>query len=263
VTPRAVPITLDGRAMEAAFWGPPPADAPTLVLLHEGLGCVALWRDFPARLAQQLGCGVFAYSRFGYGQSAGEPLPWPPCYLHDHARGVLPRVLAAAGIFRHVLLGHSDGGTIAAIAAAEGTAPGCAGLIMLAAHFFVEDICITAIEAAREAFLAGSLRPRLARYHRDVDNAFLGWNGAWLDPRFRALDLSPQLAALRVPVLATQGAGDEYGTPAQLEWVDRLVTAPRSTRLIEGARHAAHEQAPAAVLEAVARFMQDNAATFR
>jgi pimeloyl-ACP methyl ester carboxylesterase len=261
MTPRAVPIELDGRSVEASAWGPPPDAGPTIVLLHEGLGAVALWRDFPAVLAQHLGCGVLAYSRFGYGQSAGAPLPWPPSYLHDHARDVLPRVLAAAGIGRHVLLGHSDGGSIAAIAA--GTDPDCAGVIMLAAHFFVEDVSIAAIQAAGVAYQSGLLRTRLARYHRDVDNAFLGWHGAWLDPAFRALDLSGELAAIRAPVLAMQGEQDEYGTPAQLDLLRRVVQAPLETILIAGARHAAHEQATDTVLSAVTRFLQDNSITRR
>src|SRR6185437_12461297 len=135
-------IAIDGRVLEAAWWGPPPDQAPTLVLLHEGLGCVALWRDMPAALAGRTGCGVFAYSRFGYGQSDPAALPRPMSYMHDEAIQILPRVLDAAGITRAILIGHSDGGSIAAIYAGNVRDPRLAAVVMIAAHFFVEDINI-------------------------------------------------------------------------------------------------------------------------
>ena len=251
---RPFEIDLDGRRLEAAWWGPGPESAPTLVLLHEGLGCVALWRDVPARLAAMTGCGVFAFSRFGYGHSAPVTLPRPMTYMHEEGLDVLPRVLDAAGIGRGILIGHSDGGSIAAIHAGGVRDPRIAGLVMMAAHFFVEDLNIASIEQIRDAYRTGDLRARLARYHADPDVAFWGWNGAWLDPRFRAFDLTSYLPQITVPVLALQGADDPYGTEAQLRVLERDVRAPLETLLIPGAKHAPHLEAGEATLAAIARF---------
>jgi pimeloyl-ACP methyl ester carboxylesterase len=247
-------LDVDGRAVEAAWWGA-PNPGPTLVLLHEGLGCVALWRDFPQRLADATGCGVFAYSRFGYGASDGAALPWPMDYMHREAAR-LPRVLDAAGIGRCVLVGHSDGGSIAAIAAGSRQDFRLRGLVLISPHFFVEDLSIASIAAAKVAYETGDLRARLGRYHRDVDNAFHGWNGAWLDPRFRAFDLTPEIAHLRIPVLALQGTEDPYGTRRQLDVLAAESYAPVEVHLIDGARHAAHLEAPAAVDAAVTDFVR-------
>lgn len=247
-------IDLSGRRIEAAWWGPPPDQAPTLVLLHEGLGCVALWRDVPERLAVETGCGVLAYSRFGYGQSDPVTLPRPMTYMHDDALAVLPRVLDAARIRRGILIGHSDGGSIAAIHAGGAHDPRIVGIAMMAAHFFVEDLNIASIEQIREAYRTGDLRARLARYHADPDIAFWGWNGAWLDPRFRAFDLTDYLTAITIPVLALQGADDPYGTEAQLRVLERLVRAPLETMLIPGAKHSPHLEAKESTLTALVAF---------
>src|SRR5947209_13484821 len=172
-------LMLDGIGLEAAWWGPAPDAAPTLVLLHEGLGSVALWRDIPAALAEKTGCSVFAYSRQGYGQSDPATLPRPLSYMHDEASR-LPAVLDAAGVRRAVLVGHSDGASIAAICAGSHYDKRIRGLVLLAPHFFVEDESIAGIEAARAAYETGKLRDLPAPYHRDVDNTFWGWNRAWL-----------------------------------------------------------------------------------
>jgi pimeloyl-ACP methyl ester carboxylesterase len=250
-------ITLDGRSLETAWWGPGPDDAPTLVLLHEGLGCVALWRDVPETLAAATGCGVFAYSRFGYGQSDTTPLPRPMSYMHDEARNVLPRVLDAAGIRRAILIGHSDGGSIAAIYAGSVADPRVSGLVLIAAHFFVEDLNVASIQGIRQAYEQGDLRSRLARYHRDVDTAFYGWNGAWLDPRFRAFDLTGLLPRIGGPILGLQGADDPYGTDEQLRVLERLVRVPIETHLIPGARHSPHLEAKAETLALITRFVRE------
>jgi pimeloyl-ACP methyl ester carboxylesterase len=247
-------IILDGRRLETAWWGPDPDQAPTLVLLHEGLGSISLWRDLPERLAAATGCGVFAYSRFGYGQSDPVTLPRPMTYMQDEALTVLPRVLDAARIERAVLLGHSDGGSIAAIYAGAVRDARLAGLVLIAAHFFVEDLNIESIARIRTDYETTDLRARLARHHADADNAFRGWNDAWLDPRFRAFDITEYLPGIAVPVLALQGADDPYGTAAQLEVLERHVTAPLDTRLIPGARHAPHLEAKDATLAAIAGF---------
>jgi pimeloyl-ACP methyl ester carboxylesterase len=247
-------LTLDGKPLETAWWGPPASEAPTLVLLHEGLGSVGLWRDFPAALQAATGFGVFAYSRFGYGRSATITLPRPLSYMHDEARWVLARVLDAAGIRRSVLVGHSDGGSIAMIYAGEHDDPRVAGLATIAAHFIVEDICVTSIAGITRDYEAGSLRARLARHHDDVEAAFRGWSGAWLDPAFRAWDISRQVEGIRVPTLLLQGADDPYGTVEQLRVAERHAYCPLETQLIAGAKHSPHVEAPEATCAAVAAF---------
>jgi pimeloyl-ACP methyl ester carboxylesterase len=252
-------ITLDGRALETAWWGPCPDQAPTLVLLHEGLGCVALWRDVPEALATATGCGVFAYSRFGYGQSDPAELPRPMSYMHDEATAVLPRVLDAAGVRRAILIGHSDGGSIAAIHAGAVADPRVLGAVLIAAHFFVEDLNIASIEKIRQSYANGDLRSRLARYHRDADTTFFGWNDAWLDPRFRAFDITEFLPRIRVPVLGLQGADDPYGTAEQLRVLARLAGAPVETWLIPEARHSPHLEAKSVTLAWIAEFVSQHA----
>jgi pimeloyl-ACP methyl ester carboxylesterase len=249
-------MIIDHRFLEAQWWGPAPEAAPTLVLLHEGLGCVALWRDVPEALVEATGCGVFAYSRFGYGGSDAATLPRPMCYMHDEALHVLPRVLDAAGVRRAVLLGHSDGGSIAAIHGGAVRDARVVGVAMIAAHFFVEDSNIAAIRAVKADYEQGDLRQRLARYHRDVDVAFRGWNDAWLDPRFRAFDITQQVARIEVPVLALQGEADPYGTAEQLRVLERCASCPVQTRLVAGARHAPHLEARQATLDAIVPFVR-------
>jgi pimeloyl-ACP methyl ester carboxylesterase len=249
-------MIIDRRFLETAWWGPGPDQAPTLVLLHEGLGCVALWRDFPEALVAATGCGVFAWSRFGYGGSDPVTLPRPMSYMHDEALTVLPRVLDAAGVRRAVVIGHSDGGSIAAIHAGAVRDPRVCGLVLIAAHFFVEELNIASIAAIRATYEEGDLRARLARYHRDVDVAFRGWNDAWLDPRFRAFDITEHVARIPVPVLALQGAEDPYGTAEQLRVLERVALCPVETRLIAGARHAPHLEAKDATLAAIVPFVR-------
>ena len=248
-------ITLDGRRLETAWWGPGPEAAPTLVLLHEGLGCVTLWRDFPERLTAATGCGVFAYSRLGYGRSDAAALPRPLSYMHDEAFFVVGRVLDAAAIRRCILLGHSDGASIAAIYAGSVQDFRVRGVVLMAPHYFVEDICIEAIARARDAYTQGDLRARLARYHDHVDAAFLGWNGAWLDPGFRAWDITEYLAYIRVPVLQLQGTADPYGTTAQPRAAEQIACCPVETVMVP-AGHAPHLEAAAQTLAAIADFTQ-------
>lgn len=247
-------LRLDGRALEAAWWGKAPGEAPTLVLLHEGLGSVDLWRDFPARLAAATGLGVFAFSRFGYGASDPAPLPRPMAYMHEEAVEVLPRVLDLAGIGRCALVGHSDGASIVIINGGEVRDARVRGLVLIAPHLFVEDVTIASIAAARDAYEAGGLRRRLSRHHRDVESAFRGWNGAWLDPRFRAFDITGSMARVRVPVLVVQGADDPYGTARQVRACQEKAGGPVEARMIEGAGHAPHLEAADSVVMAVAGF---------
>jgi pimeloyl-ACP methyl ester carboxylesterase len=248
-------MRIGDRSLETAWWGPAPGEAPTLVLLHEGLGCVALWRDIPALLAEATGCGVFAYSRFGYGQSDSKPLPWPLTYMQDEAQDVLPRVLDAAGVREAILIGHSDGGSIAAVYAGNARDQRLRGIVLVAAHFFVEDLNIASIQQIRAEYEQGALRERLARYHRNVDVAFYGWNDSWLHPEFRGFDITAEVSRIDVPILALQGADDPYGTVAQLDALHHHGRAPLETALIAGARHAPHLEAKPATLDAMTRFI--------
>jgi pimeloyl-ACP methyl ester carboxylesterase len=245
----------DGRRLETAWWGPGPEATPTILLLHEGLGSVSLWRDMPARLSAATGCGVMAYSRLGYGQSDTVPLPRPLTYMHDEACEVLPEVLDAAALRRVLLLGHSDGGSIATIHAGACQDARVAGLVLIAPHFFVEQISLGAIAEAKRRWETTDLRARLARHHRDPDAAFLGWNGAWLDPEFqRVFDLRPALARIRVPVLIVQGEADPYGSVEQVAVAEREAPCPVERLLLPGIGHAPHLEAPVAVLDAVRDF---------
>lgn len=247
--PRRALLDIAGQRLEAAWWG---EGAPGLVLLHEGLGSVGLWRDWPAALHAATGRAVFAWSRAGYGRSQSCTLPRPFDY-HDREAALLPSVLDAAGAGRCVLVGHSDGATIAALHAASGADPRVAGLVLMAPHYFVEAICLTGLSATRAAWDDGGLRPRLARHHDDVDTAFHGWSDTWLDPGFRDWDVRPRLGGIGLPVLQIQGSEDPYGTTAQTDALQRAAPG-RSETLLLPVGHAPHQEAADAVLAAIARF---------
>ena len=242
--------------LECRAWGPAPAEAPTIVLLHEGLGCVELWRQFPAEVARRTGYGVFAYSRAGYGKSSTGPLPRPLDYMTREAVDVLPKVLDGIGFERGILLGHSDGASISAIYA--GTIPDhrVRGLCLIAPHFFAEEPGLKAIADAKTAYEVGDLRARLAKYHADPDNAFRGWNGAWLDPEFKNWNIEEVLAYIRVPTLAIQGRDDQYGTVAQLESLQDLTYSPVDIELLDDCGHAPQIEQPEKTLGAIAKFVR-------
>jgi pimeloyl-ACP methyl ester carboxylesterase len=248
-------LDVGAARLEYRMIGPPPHDAPTLVMLHEGLGSVAQWGKFPDDLAQATGAGIFVYSRAGYGRSSTIPLPRPVTYMHDEALHVLPKVLDAMGFRRGLLVGHSDGASIAAIYAGSVQDHRVRGLSLIAPHFVVEDISIASIAEAKQAFEAGDLKDKLARYHTDVDVAFRGWNDAWLDPAFRAWDISEELAYIRVPVQIVQGAADQYGTLRQLEIAERECYCPIDATVLPDVGHAPHRAAPGPTLEAIAGFV--------
>ncbi len=213
------------------------------MFLHEGLGCVALWRDFPAELARRTGCGALVYSRAGYGGSDPVEVPRPLTYMHDEGIRVLPEVLQSAGVKRAFLVGHSDGGSIALLhAGAPNAFPGLAGLLLEAPHVFCEDLSVASIALARDAYLHGDFRARLERYHgTNVDWAFWGWNRAWLDPAFRQWNIEASLPTIRVPVLVMQGADDEYGTLAQVDAIARQCGGPVETSVLEKCGHSPHK----------------------
>src|SRR5262245_14350931 len=210
-------LDLGDMRLEYRMIGPRPHAAPTLVLVPEGLGSVAGWNSFPQALAAATEAGVFAYSRAGYGRSSPSKLPRSVSFMHDEAIEVLPRVLDAIGFRRGLLVGHSDGASIAAIYAGSVQDHRVRGLALMAPHFFTEDMGIAEIARTKVEFESGSLRAKLARLHADPDNAFYNWNGPWLDPEFRKWDMTDALAHIRVPVLIVQGENDQYGTVRQIE----------------------------------------------
>ncbi len=249
-------LTVGAQTLEYRMIGPPPGETPTLVMLHEGLGCVGLWGDFPDKLQKATGAGVFVYSRAGYGQSSPVTLPRPLTYMHDEARETLPALLDAIGFRDGILIGHSDGASIAAIYAGSHQDHRLRGLVLIAPHFFTEDAGIASIVEAKKAYETTDLRTRLARWHKDPDNAFHGWNGAWLDPGFRQWDITEQLAYIRVPILIVQGEGDQYGTVAQIEVAERDCYCPVEVALLPGARHSPQREAPEITLEAISEFVK-------
>jgi pimeloyl-ACP methyl ester carboxylesterase len=227
---------------------------PSIVMLHEGLGSASLWGDFPDKLAAASGVTVFAYSRAGYGASSSVALPRPLTYMHDEASDVLPRVLDAIGFRRGLLLGHSDGASIAAIYAGSVQDHRVRGLVLIAPHFIVEDVGLAAIRATKVAYESGDLKARLARWHKHVDAAFNGWSDAWLDPQFRDWDITDALAYIRVPVEIVQGENDPYGTIRQVEIAQAECYCPVEVAMIAGAGHNPQREKTDATLAAVAGF---------
>jgi pimeloyl-ACP methyl ester carboxylesterase len=246
-------VVANGKRLEAVAYGPPPDQAGTIVMLHEGLGCIALWRDFPAKLAAATGHGVFAYSRAGYGGSDRVDLPRPLDYMSREAQFSLPAVFGAIGLQRGILLGHSDGASIAALYAGEQDER-VEGLILMAPHVFTEAVGLTAIAEARRAYETGDLRAKLAKYHAHVDSAFRGWNGAWLDPGFKAWNIEDAVRRWRVPTLLIQGVDDQYGTRKQIRAIEARSPAPVTSLVLEACRHSPQIDQPEATLDAIVGF---------
>ncbi len=254
---RSLPrLAVPGGELEYCRFDGDPA-RPTIVLLHEGLGCLALWRDFPERLAAATGLNAFAYSRFGYGGSSPAALPWPIDYMQREGLHGLPAVLDAAGIRECVLLGHSDGASIALVHAGGVQDPRVRGVIVLAPHVFVEPATgLPAIREARRQYAAGDLRARLARYHgANVDCAFRGWCDSWLHPAFVTWNIEAYLGGIEVPVLQIQGEGDQYGSIEQLRRIERHVRGPVMTHVLAECRHAPQFDQPERTLSLVTDFM--------
>jgi pimeloyl-ACP methyl ester carboxylesterase len=247
-------LTIGAADLEYRMIGPPPDQAPTIVMLHEGLGSAALWGDFPDGLQAATGAGVFVYSRSGYGASSSVALPRPLDYMQVEALEVLPKLLEEIGFRRGLLVGHSDGASIAAIYAGGVQDHRVRALALIAPHFIVEDVSVTSIAEIKTAYETTDLRAKLSRWHKDVDNAFYGWNGAWLDPTFRQWDISEYLAYIRVPVAIIQGANDQYGTIRQIEIAQQECYCPVDVTILPNAGHSPHREAPAAALHAISAF---------
>ncbi len=246
-------VRVAGRRLEYRLYAAHQVNRPTLVFLHEGLGSVAMWREFPGRVAAATGCAALVYSRYGYGRSDVLDAPRTTRYMHDEALTALPELLDKLHIVRPVLIGHSDGGSIALIHAG-GARREVAGLVLLAPHVFVENVSVDSIAMAREAYLTTDLGQKLARYHEDAGATFWGWNDIWLHPDFRAWNIEEYLPGIRCLILAIQGTDDEYGTLAQIE---TIAAKCRNVELLELAdcRHSAHRDQPQATLEAIVRFV--------
>src|ERR1700680_3963779 len=249
-------LTIGASELEYRMIGPAPDDAPTIVMLHEGLGSVGLWGDFPDRLQAATGVGVLVYSRAGYGASTPVNLPRPLDYMHVEALDVLPKLLDQIGFRRGLLIGHSDGASIAAIYAGSRQDHRVQGIAMIAPHFIVEDMSVTSIAEIRRAYETTDLKAKLARWHKDVDNAFYGWNDAWLDPKFRNWDISEYLAYIRVPVAILQGADDQYGTIRQVEIAQEECYCPVDVTIVPNAGHSPHREAPEATLGSITEFVK-------
>lgn len=248
-------LSINGSDLEYRMIGPAPEAAPTIVMLHEGLGAAKLWGDFPDKLAAATGCGVFVYSRAGYGASSPVTLPRKPDYMHVEALEVLPKLLNAIGFRRGLLLGHSDGASIAAIYAGGIQDHRVRGVALIAPHFIVEDVGLASIAATKTVYEQGDLKTKLARWHNDVDSTFYGWNDAWLDPVFRDWDISEYLAYIRVPVAIVQGIDDQYGTMRQIEIAQEECYCPVDVTMVAGAGHSPHREAPEVTLAAVSEFV--------
>ncbi|MFZ4651324.1 MAG: alpha/beta fold hydrolase [Rubrivivax sp.] len=245
--------------IEHAWIAPERREAPLVVFLHEGLGSVSMWRDYPAQLCEAAGVRGLVYSRPGYGRSTPRTAgaAWTPRFMHEQAHEVLPALLQALGVDtgREApwLFGHSDGGSIALLHAAAFPSR-TAGVIALAPHIVVEDLSVSSIARAREAYLHTDLRARLARHHDDPDSAFWGWNDIWLHPEFRAWSIESELASITCPVLAVQGLDDEYGTLEQIRGIARRVP---HTELLElpDCGHSPHRDQPEALTRAAVAFL--------
>lgn len=230
------------------------AGAPTIVFLHEGLGSLSLWREFPRQVAAATGHPALVYSRYGYGQSDPITEPRRVDFMHEEGLETLPALLDQLEIERPILFGHSDGASIALLYAG-GTGRAVTGLILMAPHLFVEDVCIRSIEAARETYATTDLRERLERHHANPDSAFRGWNDIWLHPDFPQWNIEQYVPRIDAPILAIQGENDEYGTMEQIERLARL--APQTELLkLPSCRHSPHRDQPQAVLDAAVPFIQ-------
>ena len=246
-----------GSRLEYEWYGPKPEDALTLVFLHGGLGSGTAWGDYPERLALALDCGALAYSRIGYGNSDPVNSPRSIDFMHQEALAVLPDVLGALQIRQAVLIGHSDGGSIALIYSGSKAAKvSIRALVLEAPHVFVEDITISSIAAAVENYHGGGLRVSLQKYHGNVDNTFESWSRVWLDPAFRSWNITEYLPHIVIPVLVIQGKQDNFGTTLQVELISHNCGGPVQKVIFPNCGHRPHRRHPELTLRATVDFLR-------
>jgi len=255
VSGKTVSFDVSGVLLEGKCIGPPPSESDTIILLHEGLGSVELWRDFPDKLAAATGKGVFIYSRQGYGRSDPVILPRPLDYMNLEAERVLPTVLAVIGFKSGYIVGHSDGASIAAIYAGMETDNRLKGIILIAPHFFAEPISVTAIGRVNEQYSGENLCQKLSKYHSDVDGAFKGWCDSWLNPEFLKWNIEEFLAKIDKPILAIQGTDDEYGTMLQMDSLKQNVAGSLQIEMIDSCGHSPHLQFPERIVQLICEFI--------
>jgi pimeloyl-ACP methyl ester carboxylesterase len=250
-----ISLEANGKSLEGAWFGRDHADQPTIVMLHEGLGSLGLWRDFPHRLAKATGHAVFAYSRAGYGNSQQADLPRPTDFMSDEAMNSLPDVLDEIGFERGILLGHSDGASIAAVYTGSHDDPRIQGLCLMAPHFFTEPLTISSIAAVRQAWRKSGLRDKFAGYHKSPEHTFLGWTDVWLNDDFPGWNIEAVIPGIRVPVLVIQGEDDQYGTLAQIESLQKNLKSPLDTEILKECRHAPQFEQPEVTLRLITEFI--------
>ena len=250
-------FNIDGGDLEYQLLVPSQSDVTTLVFLHEGLGCLAMWRDFPRQVAHMTGCRVLTYSRAGYGGSDPCTLPRPITFMHNEGLNVLPQILDVAGIQKAVLVGHSDGASIALINAGGVTDERIRGLVLMAPHVFVEELTLASIREAKTAYHKTDLRSRLARYHGDqVDNTFRGWIQAWLDEDFATWNLESFLPQIEIPTLLIQGDHDNYGSLRQLETINEHLPGGAEVVILPDCGHSPFREYPNETLQAITEFLE-------
>lgn len=247
-------VTVEGRRLEVLRIDARSSGAPELVFLHEGLGSVSHWKDFPARVAAETGSAITVYSRYGSGQSDLLDEARPVSYMHHEALAVLPELLAQLEIQNPILIGHSDGASIAVIYA--GSHDRVRGLVLLAPHVFVEDLSVSSIAEAKTQFETTNLPEKLARHHRDAARTFWGWNNIWLHPDFRSWNIEEYLPRITCPTLVIQGVEDQYGTMAQVEAIREQIGGAVEVLALEDCRHSPQRDHADATLEAITKFVQ-------
>src|SRR3984893_1814132 len=247
-------LTIQGHNLEVRRIPGSDSQAAELVFLHEGLGSVSHWKGFPAQVAAITGCPVTVYSRYGCGDSDVLTEPRTVRYMHDEGLRTLPDLLAAMQIENPILIGHSDGGSIALIHA--GAHDRVRGLVLLAPHVFVEELSVTSIAQAKTIFETTNLPQKLGRHHRDAARTFWGWNNIWLHPDFRSWNIEEYLPRITCPILAIQGLDDQYGTLAQVQAIARQSGGPVEILPLAECQHSPQRDQPEAVLAAIARFVK-------
>lgn len=246
-------VTVDGKRLETLRY-PPSGNESTIVMLHEGLGSVSMWKDFPKRIAEATGCGVLVYSRYGHGKSDRLAEKRGVDFMHHEAQVVLPELLERCEIQAPILLGHSDGGSICILFAATAVRKPKA-LVLEAPHVFVEDLSVSSIAKIRTLYQTTDLPKKLGRYHDRVDQTFWSWNEIWLNPQFRSWNIEESLNGISCPVLVIQGQDDEYGTLAQVEAIKKRVRGVEAVVLQE-CGHSPHRDQPEKTLAAIEKFVQ-------